>query len=160
MRILREVAIVVMALALVVGCSDKQKEAAELEQEMRDLEAADTVSGTGEAVDTTAAAETVADAEAIPQEAQPEPPPMPRAPMGEGYTVQVASCENQEYARHLIGVYADRGYEAFVSTITFEGQTYYRVRIGNFDGLTEAKALKSELQDKFSIAPWIDRLDQ
>ncbi len=160
MRTISVFATVVLALALLGGCSDKQKEAAELEQEMRDLEAAGTATDAEATADTMATQETVADAEAVPEETQPTPPPMPPAPEGEGYTVQVASCENQEYARHLIGVYADRGYDAYVTTITFEGETYYRVRIGNFEGASEAQALKADLADKYSITPWIDRLDQ
>jgi len=158
MRTLWVLAIAVLTLALLAGCSDKQKEAAELEQEMRDLEAADTLAEIDAVPDTMA--EPVADAAAIPDEAQPDPLPMPPVPEGEGYTVQVASCENEDYARHLVGVYADRGYDAFVTTITYEGQTYYRVRIGNFGGISDARTLQNELQDRFSETTWIDRLDQ
>lgn len=158
MRTLWVLAIAILTLALLVGCSDKQKEAAELEQEMRDLEAADTAALTEAEPDTMA--EPAADAAAIPDEAQPDPLPMPPVPEGEGYTVQVASCENEDYARYLVGVYADRGYDAFVTTITYEGQTFYRVRIGNFGGISEARNLENELQDRFSASTWIDRLDQ
>jgi len=157
MRILMVLVTAVLTLALLAGCSDKQKEAAELEQEMRDLEAADTA--TDSASDMTVQ-ESVADAEAIPDEAQPDLLSMPPVPVGEGYTVQVASCEDRNYAQHLVGVYADRGYDAFVTTITYEGQTYNRVRIGNFGVISEARALERELQDKFSATTWIDRLDQ
>ncbi|MCD6249454.1 MAG: SPOR domain-containing protein [candidate division Zixibacteria bacterium] len=159
MRILMVLVTAVLTLALLAGCSDKQKEAAELEQEMRDLEAADTATGTDSASDMTVQ-ESVADAEAIPDEAQPDLLSMPPVPVGEGYTVQVASCEDRNYAQHLVGVYADRGYDAFVTTITYEGQTYNRVRIGNFGVISEARALERELQDKFSATTWIDRLDQ
>ena len=159
MRKLMVLATAVLTLALFTGCSDKQKEAAELEQEMRDQKAADTAIGIDSASDMTVQ-ESAADAEAIPDEAQPDLLPMPPVPVGEGYTVQVASCEDGNYARHLVGVYADRGYDAFVTTITYEGQTYYRVRIGNFGVISEARALEHELQDKFSATTWIDRLDQ
>lgn len=151
-----------LTFLLLIGCSDKQKEAARLEQEMKDREAAaDTMAG-GEMTleDSLAGLELVADASAIPDETVPEPLPMPPVPRGEGYTVQVASCENEEYARHLVGVYANRGYDAFVTTITYENQTYYRVRIGNFEGISEARTLQEELVDRFSEQPWIDRLDQ
>ena len=159
MRTLWILMIGVLTLALAVGCSDRQKEAAELEQEMRDLEAADTAAGADVASDTMAE-EPVADAAAIPEETQPEPLPMPPVPEGEGYTVQVASCQDDAYARYLVGVYANRGYDAFVTTITYEGETYYRVRIGNFGGISEARALQDELRDRFSASTWIDRLDQ
>lgn len=160
---MRTLGIVVMGglvVLLLTGCADKQDEAARLEQEMRDLEAADTTAGDTTGSDTVATLEAMADAGAVPEEPVPENLPMPPAPRGEGYTVQVASCENDEYAGHLIEVYTGRGYEAFVSTITFEGQTYFRVRIGNFDNLADARALKEELIDRYSLSPWIDRLDQ
>jgi len=162
MRTLSVLLIGSLTFLLLIGCSDKQKEAARLEQEMKDREAAaDTMAG-GEMTleDSLAGLELVADASAIPDEAAPEPLPMPPVPRGEGYTVQVASCENEEYARHLVEVYANRGYDAFVTTITYENQTCYRVRIGNFEGISEARTLQEELIDRFSEQPWIDRLDQ
>lgn len=162
MRTLSVFLIGCLALLLVVGCSDKQKEAARLEQEMKDMAGAgDTVAAAVEtAVDTAASAEAVVDVSAVPDEPAVEAMPMPPVPDGLGYTVQVASCENDEYARHLVGVYGGRGYDAFVSTITFEGQTFHRVRIGNFGAFSEAKALKAELADRYSLETWIDRLDQ
>lgn len=162
MRMLRVFLIGCLTLVLVVGCSDKQKEAARLEQEMKDMEGAgDSLAATLETgIDTATSAEAVIDASAVPDEPVVDPMPMPPAPEGPGYTVQVASCESENYARHLVGVHERRGYDAFVSTITYEGQTYYRVRIGNFDAYSDAKALKAELADRYSLQTWIDRLDQ
>ena len=152
MSLIRLVLIAVLFGALVVACSDKQKEAERLEQEMKDREAAaDTM---GAQVDTTAHME--ADAHAIPQESERMPEAMPAKPAGEGYTVQVASCENQEYARHLVSLYRQRGYEPFVETYSQDGQLYYRVRVGNVPTLTEARQLKTELEDRYSVKAWID----
>jgi cell division septation protein DedD len=158
MRTLWLLVIAVLALALLVGCSDKQKEAAELEAEMKDMEGIDT--SVEVEPDTTLVAEPVADAEAVPEETQPDRPTMPPVPRGEGYTVQVASCENEDYAWHLVEVYSGRGYEPYVTTITFEGQTYYRVRIGDYSAIGDARALQDEIKDRFSKTTWIDRLDQ
>jgi cell division septation protein DedD len=150
-----------LVLAALVGCSDKQKEAAKLEQEIKDMEGTDTGTEQEAVVEDTLVAEMpTADASAVPDETEPAPPPMPPAPRGEGYTVQVASCESEDYARHLVDVYTGRGYEPFVTTITYEGQTYYRVRIGSFDGFSEARAVQNELNDRYSLNSWIDRLDQ
>ena len=162
MRLLILLVAIGLMIAATWGCSDKQKDAARLEQEMKDLEAAgDTSAQEGVAGEEgLPASETVGDAAAIPVEIEPEPAPMPPAPEGEGYTVQIASCEIEEYARHLIEVYAGRGYEPYVTTITYDGQTYYRVRIGNLETLSEARVLKDELIDRYSAEPWIDRLDQ
>jgi cell division septation protein DedD len=57
-------------------------------------------------------------------------------------------------------VYADRGYEAFVTTITYNDQTYYRVRVGDMQSLSEATDLKAEIEDKYSTTGWVDRLNQ
>ncbi len=54
------------------------------------------------------------------------------------------------------GVYQNRGYEPYVTNETVDGQMTYRVRIGQFESFNDAKALKNELGDKYSIEPWID----
>jgi len=153
MTLMRLLLVGALCGVLVVACSDKQKEAERLEQEMKDREgAADTTMGVEE--DTAARME--ADAHAVPQETQKVPPAMPPAPPGEGYTIQVASCESQDYARHLVDLYRKRGYEPYVETRNQDGQLYYRVRVGNVATLNEAKQLKAELSDKYSVAGWID----
>jgi len=154
MSLTRLLLIAVLAGTLVMACSDKQKEAERLEQEMRDRETAgDTLPGTAE--DITGQVE--ADAHAVPEEAVPVPEAMPPAPLGEGYTVQVASCENQDYARHLVNLYRQRGYEPYVETHNQNGQLYYRVRVGNVATLGEARQLKAELEDRYSAQVWIDQ---
>ena len=171
------------------GCSEKQKEADRMEQEVQDQEAeSDTMSaaqGTiepGQPSSETAAVilegglepspadpsvvppeSAPASSAARPTEAQPRPeatkPAMPPAPTGVGYTVQIASCESEDYARHLVAVYTKRGYEPFVATISYNNLVYYRVRIGHYPTVAAAKTLKDELTDRFSIKPWVDRTE-
>lgn len=156
MRFLLIVSLAAAGLLLLQGCSDKQKEAERLEQEMRDLDAADSGALQDTAVDTDMTA-TADAATAIPEEPTEVKPAMPPAPAGVGYTVQVASCEDEDYARYLVDRFSGRGYEPFVTTITYNDQTYYRVRIGNFTSYSEAKALMNELVDKYSISGiWVD----
>jgi len=161
MRSLKIVLLSGLVICLLVGCSEKQKDAAKLEQELQEMEGGSDsgIEATGQEPEGTADTP-VADASAVPQEEQPDVISMPPAPAGDGYTVQVASCENREYAGYLVDVYFGRGYEAFVSTAMIEGQTYYRVRIGNVETYGEAKDLRLELADRYSIDPWIDRLNQ
>jgi cell division septation protein DedD len=180
------------------GCSEKQKEASRMEQEVKDLEATDdslpsvldsAVSGQpstdsartspeggpAPSADPTAvppemrpaveaahpAVEAARPAEtpvSKPQEVAPKPA-MPPAPAGAGYTVQIASCESEDYARHLVQVYTKRGYEPFVATITYNNLLYYRVRVGNFKKVAEAKVLRDELTDRFSVKAWVDRTE-
>ena len=70
--------------------------------------------------------------------------------------MQSAGCEDPKYATYLVGVYKKRGYKPYVTQANVGGQVYYRVRIGLFASMSEARSLSAELQDKFSIAPWID----
>jgi len=149
MRSLKIVLLSGLVICLLVGCSEKQKDAAKLEQELQEMEGGSDsgIEATGQEPEGTADTP-VADASAVPQEEQPDVISMPPAPAGDGYTVQVASCENREYAGYL------------VETAMIEGQTYYRVRIGNVETYGEAKDLRLELADRYSIDPWIDRLNQ
>ena len=177
-----------------VGCSEKQKEAAQIEQEVKDLETAsdstsvvrdsatsapgglDTVrTATGESPSPSAdpsavppesrqAVETTRPTQSTPSQPQPEAPKapkeaMPPAPAGVGYTVQIASCESEDYARRLVARYTERGYQPFVTTVTYTNQEYYRVRVGHFQTVAEAKALRDELADRYSIKPWVDRTE-
>ena len=165
MQMLKTLSIAGMTILLLVGCSEKQKEASRLEQEVRNQEeSAMTDTGSpesGMAVDTSSVPSS-ADASAIPPEAQSriKPQPMPPAPTGEGWTVQVASCESQEYARHLVDVFTSRGYQPYVTTITKGEQLYYRVRIGSLTNLAEARRLKDELTDRYSVKAWIDKIER
>ena len=144
---------------LAVSCSRKKEEAARLEQEMMQQE---------EAVDTAAeagltpedAAEYAApelDAGAIPSEEEPQF--VPQEEEAAGYVVQVAACESMEYAQYLVEKYTARGYSAYLTTATIDGQTYYRVRVGGLATLQEAKVLKAELVDKYSVEAWIDKTE-
>ena len=156
MKVLRILALLGLCVALTVGCSKKKEDAAKLEEEMLAQEGGDTTGDTlkmpDQVEDTLAMA---ADVAAVPQEEE-VLPTMPRRPVGEGYTVQVAACESSDYARYLVDLYTQRGYEPFVSEFSVGGQTYYRVRIGLFDLQSEANRLKAEWIDKYTVQPWID----
>ena len=148
------IALILLALVLLVGCSeDSKKEAAKLEQEMMGEEAE--VDTTATAVeDTLAEVPEPMDAGAVPEEE--EEVYVPTEPEGSGYTIQVASCESMEYAQHLIERYTQRGYEPYMTRVEVDGQLYYRVRIGNFQAKSEAVSLKAELMDRYSVQAWID----
>jgi cell division septation protein DedD len=142
-------------IATVIGCSDEQKDEAErLERELLgDTEQVDTTP-----VDTAqaeAAGEMeagIGDAEAVPVE---EETALPGQPAGSGYVVQVAACESDTYAEHLVSLYETRGYAPFVTTCTLDGQQYYRVRLGIYETLQEAQAVRNELKDDYSVIGWI-----
>ncbi|MBN1212406.1 MAG: SPOR domain-containing protein [candidate division Zixibacteria bacterium] len=148
------IALILLTLVLLVGCSeDSKKEAAKLEQEMTGEQAgADTAAAAVE--DTLGEISKPIDAGAVPEEE--EEVFIPSQPAGSGYTIQVASCESMEYAQHLIEIYTQRGYEPYMTRVEVGGQLYYRVRIGNFQAKSDALSLKAELMDKYSIQAWVD----
>ena len=153
MKYLKVIVIFSITLLLIAGCSKKQEEADKLEQEMLSEEIP------GDTIETDSMALTegeTLDASAVPVEEEPEF--VPAVVEGEGYTVQVASCESLEYAQHLVDVYTGRGYEPYLTQFDMEGQLYYRVRIGKFESESEAIALKSEIADKYSVDAWVDVL--
>ena len=142
---------------LFVGCSDRKKEAGELEDQLRNMDNAATdsmLADSAEMVDSLSDSMS-SDAMAVPEEETPELT-MPQRPDGEGFTVQVASCENTEYAQYLVDLFIKRGYEPYVTTYTDEEMTHYRVRIGVFSTHGEAKSLADELADKYSLETWVD----
>jgi len=146
-----------LCLLVVAGCS-KDQEVVDLENEMLGDTVADTtgvpVVTTDSTMDTAVAA---MDAAAVPVE-EPEPS-MPSRPIGSGYEVQVAGCEDAAYAQSLVQRYRERGYEPYVTTATIDGQKYYRVRLGIFETFSEAKAVKAAVEDRYSVAAWIDHAE-
>lgn len=149
----------VLCLPFLFGCADKQEEAEKLEQEMLaepgpsvDTSDIDTTDDTIRSLSESALAPS--DADAVSEESV----TMPRRPIGEGYTVQVAASETEEYAVYLIDLYTERGYEPYVTEFWIGGEQHYRVRIGLFETYSEAEALRDELFDKYSVEAWIDEV--
>ncbi len=154
MKIRHYMYLFLMVALVFAGCSKKKEEAQKLQDEMTKH---DTVTDT--LVDTVTAmmpdtSRMKANAGAVPSDEMPSQY-MPRQPQGTGYTVQVASTTGQADARRLIDLYTKRGYEPFITQTNIGGVTYYRIRIGEFQTLSDAKQLKQELSDRFSLRPWI-----
>ncbi|UCD16533.1 MAG: SPOR domain-containing protein [Candidatus Zixiibacteriota bacterium] len=142
------------------GCSKDKDEIAELEQEVLEEQSADYLPDTvsaeapAEQAGTESTEEYTMTPEVVPEEE--EQVPTPPRPSGEGYTVQVAAGTNPTYAHDLADRFIMRGYEAFVTEAVIDGQTFYRIRIGDFETVTEAKNFGAELRDKYSTDFWID----
>ena len=151
MNIYRLLVLLVVLLLLGLGCSRKQEEASQLEQEM--------LGGDDTTADMLAAESLAADMDAGAIPVEEEPQVELQQTEAAGYFVQMAACESSEYARYLADKYVARGYEPYVTTTTVDGQKYFRVRIGGLETLQQAKELKAELADKYSIDAWIDKTD-
>lgn len=146
----------ILAVTILIGCSDKKDEAAKLEEDFlnRQNPVDTTVPVDTETVEDTMHRQGLGDAGAVPKEETDFD--FPSAPAGGAYTVQVASCESPDYATYLVNKYTERGYQPYVTVAEVGGQTFYRVRIGAFDTQAEAKSLQAELLDRFSVTTWID----
>jgi len=144
-----------LGLVVIGGCS-KDKDVADIEKEMMgDTATAAAPDTMTPPPATTMAPDTVTEpATAVPEE--PAVTSMPSRPTGSGYEVQIAGCEDPDYAQYLVDLYRQRGYEPYVTTATVEGQKYYRVRLGIFQTYSEAKKVQAEIADRYSASSWID----
>ena len=152
MKIDKALMILTVTALLASGCSDKQKESEQIEQDMTDLAAESATVDTSESVPDTSMVED--DYEAAAEAAL----DLPGAPQGDGYVVQVSSATDESYAFYLVDLWKERGYEPYVTTINYNDETHFRVRIGLFDAHSEAKKLVAELKDKYSADAWIDQV--
>ena len=135
MKIDKALIILTMAALLASGCSDKQKESEQIEQDMTDIAAESTMVDSSELMLDTSMVED--DFEAADEAAL----EMPGAPQGDGYIVQVSSATDESYAFYLVDLWTERGYEPYVTTINYNDETYFRVRIGLYDDYSLAKKL-------------------
>ncbi len=158
MRLLKFILMVSLVSAFGFGCSKDKDKVSELEKEVIQDQSQAAETETPATQDTSAEAAQPAEEHAMTPEAAPteEPRKEYNQPTGEGFTVQVAAGTNYDYAHELADKFVDRGYDAYVTQATVNGEDFYRIRIGNYPTLTEAKSAGSELQDKYSVDYWVD----
>jgi cell division septation protein DedD len=65
-----------------------------------------------------------------------------------GWSVQALASTDRQIANVELGRLKAKGYEAFLVEATIKGQTWYRVRIGNFASRLEAESFRVGLRDK------------
>jgi cell division septation protein DedD len=80
-------------------------------------------------------------------------PPMIR----DGFTVQVESSPLQSYIMQQVQTFTDRGYDAYLGTVTVEGKTYFRLRIGKFADRSDAVRVSSEINSMYNLQSWVDK---
>ena len=83
------------------------------------------------------------------------PPPAPVASPVEGLVVQVFASPNGVQAEKLLADLRDAGYQAFVLTTRVDGQTMHRVRIGPFQGRSQAEAVKRRVDKTYKVSSFI-----
>ena len=142
---------------VLAGCSKKEEEIKAIEEEATDTGAEavmdsleDTGMEAGEREGDTAAASKKTTTR------KPQQPEMRDFSDLEGYVVQIGSYSTYDFAQMMAEKYQGRDYPAFVQATDIEGQTYYRLRVGVYETLNDAKQIAELLGDRYSAEYWID----
>lgn len=75
----------------------------------------------------------------------------------DGWTVQVESSPLKSYVESQVQVFRDRGYDAYLGSVTKEDKTYYRLRVGKFIDRVEAVRVSTEINSMYNLQSWVDR---
>jgi cell division septation protein DedD len=103
----------------------------------------------------------------------PVPPPEPPAPLpqprgeylppvrhqGENYTVQIAASETPEQAKKILAQLKDLGFEGYFYRVHVKTRPYFRVRVGRYEGFSQAKALEKKLVGHGFAGMFVANLD-
>jgi cell division septation protein DedD len=73
------------------------------------------------------------------------------------YTVVIGSYAGDKIAEAMAAKYRERQFPAFVRNISIEGKTFYRLCVGSYPTITEARQIANTIKDRFSAEFWIDR---
>jgi cell division protein FtsN len=150
---MRRCLLILLPLAIVVGigCGSKEKEEEAAAQETPATEVA-------------AQPETTTAVAAPPETAlrvEPAPQPAPTVQRDERgrYTVQVSSWRTRRKAEAQAELLRREGYDAYVQRAVLDnGETWYRVRVGAFATVEEARQFAATLSDQLESGYWVDRL--
>ncbi len=83
--------------------------------------------------------------------------PLPPAPAGNGFVVQVAAVKARAEAETIRRRLAGKGYPAFITTATSGGATMFRVRVGKYNERQAAEGVKVKLEREERFKPWVTR---
>ncbi|MCK4577711.1 MAG: SPOR domain-containing protein [Candidatus Marinimicrobia bacterium] len=75
------------------------------------------------------------------------------------YTIQVSSWKTAKQAHTVRQQLVDMGYDAYIQRIWLEDrqEVWWRVRLGDYESIQEAKKLRKEIAKTFSTA-WVDNV--
>jgi septal ring-binding cell division protein DamX len=153
----RYISFVILCFGLILmGCSNNQEDVDALSEEAAQDNASGVMdslegSGLGEENDTLAEVAT-AETEEMTDESSSAPDYSDLS----GFVVQVGSYSTYEFAQMMADKYTDRDYPAFVVNANIDGITYYRLRIGVYETMEEAKKVGELVSDRYSTEYWID----
>jgi|SRR5580704_12094713 DedD protein len=80
--------------------------------------------------------------------APPAPPPPALPPGSRGYNIQIQALMDKSAADEMLSKLKRLGYNGQESKVAFNGQTWYRVRVGPYPSADEANAAQARLHDQ------------
>jgi cell division protein FtsN len=80
--------------------------------------------------------------------APPAPPPPALPPGSRGYNIQIQALMDKSAADEMLSKLKRLGYNGQESKVAFNGQTWYRVRVGPYPSAEEANAAQARLHDQ------------
>jgi cell division septation protein DedD len=75
----------------------------------------------------------------------------------DGFTVQVESSPSQSYIEQQVKVFIDRGYDAYLGSVTKEDKIFYRLRVGKYSDRNEAVRVSAEINSMYNLQSWVDK---
>jgi len=76
---------------------------------------------------------------------------------GGDVVIQVFSSADQEKAQEILDRLKANDFRAFISPVTDDGRTLYRVRVGPFEHQDDAERVAAELRRQLDLDTWITR---
>jgi DedD protein len=80
--------------------------------------------------------------------AAPPAPPPPLPPGTRGFNIQIQALMDKSAADEMLSKLKRLGYNGQESKVAFNGQTWYRVRVGPYPSADEANAAQARLHDQ------------
>ena len=151
MNFLRLLCVIFVSLSLItfINCSKKKQEDISADEIIDEAEK--------ETVDDSMSAETVKPEEPV-KPAEPEY--QPRFTESGKYVVQVRAYPSENSAKRFMQALLDKGYPAYVAQVdnpTPElNGSYFRVRVGGFDGVSDAKEFAEKVLISMGYQYWVD----
>ena len=81
----------------------------------------------------------------------------PAAPVGDGFTVQVAAVKERGEADTIARRLSTKGYPAYVMAPASGAPRVYRVRVGKFKDRQQAESVAGRLEKEEQFRPWITK---
>jgi len=90
------------------------------------------------------------------QSSAPEPAAAAMPPTGTGnLSIQISAWETQGKANEEAAKLTAAGYPAYVTEGTVEGETWYRVRVGRYATMADARSALRQISQVTETEPWI-----